>query len=162
MRDRWPRTSLVPVSNKTTAGRRLGLVMGVVLALAVGIAAIATSLRPEPQLDRDTPEGAVQAFFQAVEADDWDGLRALLASPLQAKCDASELAEFRDDVDRAVITTVEPVGSETLVEVRASRVVVDDPLNPYSYEDTFRFLVAQEGDRTAISELPGQFYCGFE
>ena len=150
------------MSNKTADSRRLGLVIGVVLAVAVGVAAIATSLRPDPQLDPDTPEGTVQAFFQAIESDDWDGLRALLATPLQAKCDAVELAEFRDDVDRAVITTVEQVGSETLVEVSASRVVVDDPLNPYSYEDTFRFLVAQEGDRLAISELPGPFYCGFE
>ena len=150
------------MSNKPADGRRLGLVIGVVLAVAVGVAAIVTSLRPETQLDPDTPEGTDQAFFQAIEADDWDGLRALLASPLQATCDATELAEFHDDVDRAVITTVEQVGSDTLVEVRASRVVVDDPLNPYSYEDTFRFLVAPEGDRLAISELPGQFYCGLQ
>ena len=162
MRDRLPGTSLVPMSNKTADGRRLGLVIGVVLAVAVGIAAIVTSLRPETQLDPDTPEGKVQAFFQAIEADDWDGLRGLLARPLQATCDAAELAEFRDDVDRAVITNVEEVGSETLVEVRASRVVVDDPLNPYSYEDTFRFLVGPVGDGVAITELPGQFYCGLQ
>ena len=150
------------MSNKSADGRRLGLVIGVVLALAVGIAAIVTSLRPDPELDPNTPEGIVQAFFQAIEGDDWEGLRALLASPLQADCEATELAEFQDDVDRAVITNVEEIGADTLVEVEASRVVVDDPLNPYSYDDTFRFLVSQEGDRLAVSELPFQFFCGSE
>jgi hypothetical protein len=142
-----------------TDSRRLGLVVGVVLAVAVGVAAIVTSLRPSPQLDPNTPEGTVQAFFQAVEADDWEGVRALLSARLQEDCEASELAQFRDDVDRAVISDVEAAGSETIVEVRASRVVIDDPLNPYSYDDTFHFVLAQEDGRLAVAELPWQFYC---
>ncbi len=124
----------------------------------MAVAAIVTTLRPSPQLDPSTPEGLVQAFFQAVEADDWEGLRALLARSLQDQCEPSELAQFRDDVDRAVISAVEPAGSETVVEVRASRVVVDDPLNPYSYDDTFHFVLAQDDGRLAVSELPWQFY----
>ncbi len=147
------------MSEKATSGRSLGLVVGVVLALAVAVAAIVTSLRPSPQLDPNTPEGTVQAFFQAVEVDDWEGLRALLAAPLQEDCEASELAQFRDDVDRAVIARVDAAGANTIVEVRVSRVVVDDPLNPYSYDDTFQFVLTQEDGRLAVSELPWQFYC---
>ena len=64
------------MSDNSASGRSLGLVVGVVLAVAVAVAAIVTSLRPSPQLDPNTPEGTVQAFFQAVEADDWEGLRA--------------------------------------------------------------------------------------
>jgi hypothetical protein len=146
-------------TKNATDSRSLGLVVGVVLAVAVGVAAIVTSLRPSPQLDPNTPEGTVQAFFQAVEADDWEGVRALLSARLQEDCEASELAQFRDDVDRAVISDVEAAGSETIVEVRASRVVIDDPLNPYSYDDTFHFVLAQEDGRLAVAELPWQFYC---
>ena len=148
-------------SADSSAGRSrsLGLVVGVVLALAVAIAAIVTSLRPSPQLDPNTPEGTVQGFFQAVEADDWEGVRALLSARLREDCEASELAQFRDDVDRAVISSVEAAGSETIVEVRVSRVVIDDPLNPYSYDDTFHFVLAQEDGQLAVAELPWQFYC---
>ena len=89
-----------------------------VLALAVAVAAIVTSLRPSPQLDPNTPEGMVQAFFQAVEAENWEGLRALLSAPLQEECEASELAQFRDDIDRAVIARVDSAGADTIVEVR--------------------------------------------
>lgn len=142
-----------------TNGRSLGLVVGVVLALAVAVAAIVTSMRPTPQLDPDTPEGTVQAFFQAVEADDWEGVRTLLSARLQEDCEASELAQFRDDVDRAVISDVEAAGSETIVKVRASRVVVDDPFNPYSFDDTFQFVLSQEDGQMVVSELPWQFYC---
>ena len=141
------------------SGRSLALVVGVVLVSVVAVAAIVTSLRPSPQLDPTTPEGTAQAFFQAVEADDWTGVRNLLSSQLQEDCEASELAQFRDDVDRAVISDVEAAGSETIVEVRVTRVVIDDPLNPYSYDDTFHFVMAQEDGRPVVVELPWQFYC---
>jgi hypothetical protein len=141
------------------SGRTLGLVVGVVLALAVAVAAIVTSLRPSPQLDPATPEGTVQAFFQGVEADDWEGVRNLLSARLQEDCEASELAQFRDDVDRAVISDVEAAGSEAIVTVRVSRVVNDDPLNPYLYDDTFHFVLAREDGRPVVAELPWQFYC---
>lgn len=146
-------------STNSTKSRRLGLVVGVVLVLAVAIAAIATSMRPSPQLDPTTPEGTVQAFLQAVEDDDWEGVRALLSAPLQEDCEASELAQFRDDVDRAVISDVGTAGTETIIDVRVSRVVIDDPFNPYSYDDTFHFVLAQEDGRLAVTELPWQFYC---
>ena len=146
-------------SDRSAGGRRLGLVVGVVLALAVAVAAIVTSLRPSPQLDPATPEGTVQAFFQAVEADDWEGVRTVLSTDLQEDCEASELAQFRDDIGRAVISDVQAAGSETIVEVRVTRVVIDDPLNPYSYDDTFHFVMAQQGGRPVVAELPWQFFC---
>ena len=147
------------MSDKATSGRSLGLVVGVVLALAVAVAAIVTSMRPSPQFDPNTPEGTVQAFFEAIEADDWEGMRSLLSSSQQADCEASELARFRDDVDRAVIARVDSAGAETIVEVRVSRVVVDDPLNPYTYDDTFHFVLTQEDGRFVVSQLPFQFFC---
>lgn len=159
MRSRSFGTSLVDMNVDSTRGRSLGLIIGVVLVVAVAAAAIFTSLRPSAQLDPNTPEGAVQAFFQAVEADDWDRLWALLATSLQEQCEPSDLASFQDDIDRAVIANVETAGKETIVEVRASRVVVDDPLNPYSYDDTFRFVLIEEGGRSAVAELPYQFFC---
>ena len=145
--------------NSPTTGRSLGLVVGVVLVVAVAAAAVVTSLRPSAQLDPNTPEGTVQVFFQAVESEDWDRAQALLTRSVQDECEPSELAEFRDDIDRAVVTDVEQAGPETIVEVRASRVVVDDPLNPYSYDDTFRFVLIEEDGRLAIIELPFQFFC---
>ena len=147
------------MKDNSTRGRSLGLIVGVVLVVAVAVAAILTSLRPSPRLDPNTPEGVVQVFFQAVEADDWEGLWAVLASPLQDQCELSDLATFQDDIDRAVIADVESAGNETIVEVQASRVVVDDPLSPYSYDDTFRFVLIEEDGRLAVAELPYQFFC---
>ena len=143
----------------STSGRTLGLVVGVGLALAVAVAAIVTSMRPTTQLDPNTPEGTVQAFFEAVEAKNWEGLRTLLSAPLQEDCEASELAQFRDDIDRAVIARVDPAGTDTIVEVRVSRVVVDDPLSPYTYDETFQFVLTQEDGRMVVSQLPFQFFC---
>lgn len=142
-----------------TNSRALGLVVGIVLALAVAIAAIVTSMRPTAELDPNTPEGTVQAFFEAVEAENWEGLRALLSAPLQEDCEATELAQFRDDIDRAVIARVDSTGADTIVEVSVSRVVVDDPLNPYTYDDTFQFVLTQEDGRLVVSQLPWQFFC---
>ena len=147
------------MNDNSSLGRILGLIVGVVLVVAVAAAAILTSLRPSPRLDPNTPEGVVQVFFQAVEADDWEGLWAVLASPLQDQCEPSDLATFQDDIDRAVIADVESAGNETIVEVQASRVVVDDPLSPYSYDDTFRFVLIEEDGRLAVAELPYQFFC---
>jgi len=147
------------MNDKSAGGRSLGLVVGVVLVVAVAAGAIFTSMRPSPQLDPSTPEGTVQAFFQEIEADDWEGVQALLSTALQDQCAPSELAQFRDDVGRAAVVAVDPVGPETIVEVRASRVVVDDPLNPYSYDDTFRFVLTHEDGRLVVSELPWQFFC---
>ena len=141
------------------SNRNLALAVGVILVVAVAGAAIFTSLRPNPQLDRSTPEGTVQAFFLAIEADDWDGARALLTPSLQNECEASELAVFEDDVDRALIADVSQAGDETIVEVRATRVTVVDPLSPYTYQDTFRFILVDQDGLPAISELPFQFFC---
>lgn len=147
------------MSEKASGGRSLALVVGVILVVAVAAAAIFTSMRPSPDLDPSTPEGTVQEFFQAIQEDDWDGLRAFLTPALQSDCEASELAEFQDDIDRAVIADVDTVGSDTIVEVRVSRVVVSDPLSPYSYEETFHFVLTPDNGGYLVSELPWQFYC---
>lgn len=147
------------MNESKTGGIRLGLVVAVVLLVAVVAAAILTANRPPTEYAADTPEGVVQTFFHSLQDKDYATAVALLSTSLQKDCQASELANYRDDTSRIVLEDVSTVGTETIVEVRATFVSVSDPLNPYTYQSTMGFTLIDEGGLPKISRLPYEFYC---
>lgn len=146
--------------NETASNpRRLGVVAGAILVVAVVVAAIITTSRPVVDLDPNTPEGVIQSFFRAVEERNWDGVYTLLTVDLAADCQEYDLATTRYEFDRVVIDEVIPAGDHTIVVVEARRVDVTDPLNPYTYDEVMEFEL-ENGNPPLISRLPWQFYCG--
>jgi hypothetical protein len=134
------------------------IVLGLVV-LAVVTAAIVTSLRPVAELDPNTPPGAVQGFFQAIETRDYTAAHTLLSAELQADCTPSDLATYVTDFDRVVIDEVIPSDTATLVRVEVHHIDASDPLNPYTYTELLDFEIERDNGRPVISRLPWPFFC---
>lgn len=130
-----------------------------VLVVAVAAAAIISSRRPAPELDPQTPEGVVQAFFRAIGADDWQGARALLSTSLQSECDAADLASSNYEFSQVVLEDQSTAGDETFISVSVVRVEGTDPLSPSRFEDRLDFALIEEGGTAKISILPWPFFC---
>lgn len=148
------------MNQEPPSAKRLGVIVAGLVVVAVVVAAIVTSLRPVEDLDPNTPEGAVQAFFRAIEAKGYDEAYALLSAELAVDCSATDLATYISDFDRVVIDDVIATGSVTLVKVQVRHVDATDPLNPYTYTEVLDFEVDRENGRPVISWLPWPFYCG--
>jgi hypothetical protein len=92
------------------------VVIGGVAVVLIAVA-IVVAVQPPQQFDPDTPEGTVQAYFQAIL--DWDEDRALsyLDENLLTDCSRYELRHFTPDGVRVVIAKTEIDGDEARVEV---------------------------------------------
>lgn len=146
-------------TRRTLEPRFLGAIVFGLVVIAVVTAAIITSLRPVADLDPNTPEGAVQGFFRAVEGRDYNAAHTLLSSELQSDCTSSDLATYVTDFDRVVIDEVIPSGTSTLVRVEVHHIDATDPLNPYTYTELLDFEIERENGRPVISRLPWPFFC---
>jgi hypothetical protein len=146
--------------NQAASPRRLGAILVGLVVVAVAIAAVVSTLRPVEDLDPNTPEGTVQAFFRALEARDYDAAHDLLGPDLATDCTATDLATYISDFDRVVIEEVIPTGTRTLVRVEVRHLDATDPLNPNTYTELLDFEVDREGGAPVISRLPWPFYCG--
>ncbi|HUO45775.1 MAG TPA: hypothetical protein VM470_02965 [Acidimicrobiia bacterium] len=148
------------MNESATNPRRLGLVAVGILILAVVVGAIVTTIRPIEDLDPASPEGVVQAFFTSVEYRDWETAFGLLTPDLAQDCRAADLATNRFEFDRVVIEDVISSSGVTVVVVEVRQVEVDDPLNPYTYDEVMEFETEVVDGRSLISRLPWRFYCG--
>jgi len=146
-------------NRRTLEPRHLGAIVIGMVVVAVVTAAVITTLRPVEDLDPNSPEGAVQGFFRAIEARNYDAAHAVLSSALQADCTPTDLASYVSDFDRVVIDEVVPSGAVTLVRVEVQHIDANDPLNPYTYTELLDFEIELENDRPAISHLPWPFFC---
>lgn len=143
---------------KTLQPKYLGMIVFGLVVVAVA-AAIITSQRPVADLDPNTPEGAVQGFFRAIEARDYNAAHALLSLELGAECTPADLATYVSDFDRVVIDEVIPSNSSTLVRVEVHHIDATDPLNPSTYTELLDFEIASEKGRPVLSRLPFLFFC---
>ncbi|HEY7565711.1 MAG TPA: hypothetical protein VIA81_12370 [Acidimicrobiia bacterium] len=141
-----------------SSGRLLAVVV-IVLVGAVAAAAIITSRRPPAAFDPDSPEGVVQRFLSAVQADDWEGASSLLSDSLQVDCEPAELAASNYDVSHVTLDDVVVAGEETIVTVSVVRVMVEDPFSPSRFEESLTFNLIETGGTARISVLPWPFYC---
>jgi hypothetical protein len=145
--------------NEKSAGQgRLGIIIGGILVLVVAVAAVLATTRPPTQFDPDTPEGAVQAYLQAVEDKDWDKAHGLLSASLRKKCKIEDMGTVDESVSRAVIEDVREVGTITRVEVRITHVYLNDPLSPSSYDSVETFDLETEDGRWVIAELVWPYF----
>jgi hypothetical protein len=141
------------MNEKSAGPGRLGIIIGGILVVVVAVAALFVAMRPPTQFDPDTPEGTVQSYLQAVEAEDWDKAHGLLSASLQKKCKVEDMRAVDESVSRAVIENVTEVGTVTRVEVRITHVYLNDPLSPSSYDSVESYDLEQEEGRWVIAEF---------
>lgn len=146
------------VSNARSRG--VLIVTAVIVAAAVGGAAALSALRTTPDLDDATPEGVVQAYYQAVVDGREEDALALLTPDLRERCgeDAFRFYPVADTV-RVVLVSTEVRGGRAEIEVEIDR--VDDP-SPFDLDGRSareRLELTRSGRGWLISELPRPIFC---
>ncbi len=140
--------------------RVLAAVVGAVVLLA-GAAAVLATTRDAPAYDRDTPQGAVQAYVAAVIDGDHRAAAALLAD--DSSCDAVDLDEqsYGYEDSRVVLRETRIDGDEAEVVVGVALSSTGDLFaGPERFErHTFR-LVGGAGDWRLTGVPWPMFECG--
>lgn len=125
----------------------VGVAAFVALLVVVGLVVALVTTRDEELLPADSPEGVVQRFLRALEADEYVTARGYLDAATQRRCSLDELvkyASYRDFRDSQVtLRNTERFDSRAII---TAEVTVFDPNPPfdtseYSYRQTFELLL---------------------
>jgi hypothetical protein len=141
-----------------TSPNRILTIIGAVIALAAIIALVMSVTRSDRAWDRSTPEGAVQAYLQAVQSGDNAQAATWFASDSECTVRDLDMAFAPRDV------RVDLVSSE--ITGQTARVVIEiawGTPGPFDRrmgeEQTYRLV--RSGDRWLLSGIPWPVYaCG--
>ncbi|MEX1037306.1 MAG: hypothetical protein WDZ96_00455 [Acidimicrobiia bacterium] len=113
-------------------------------------------------LDRDTPEGTVQVFLQAIADNDFATARDQLSTGLQEECSTADIAGAGPyETFTATLGDVEEFGDETLVDV-SLRLGNGSRLDSYTF-DPGPYRLQRESGRWGITKVPWPYFffeCG--
>lgn len=143
----------------TRRGPRLGIIIGLIVAVLVVAAAIVNAVRPPEQFSRATPEGTVQAFLVALNEENYDGAHALLSEESRGRCKPGDLVRDRTEATRIVVDDVTEAGQTVIVDLDVTVTEASDGFEPYRYDTEMRFTLVREGGSLFIDELPYYIYC---
>ncbi len=137
-------------------------VFPVVVGAILLVLALIALLREPVVLDRDTPEGTVQVFLQAIADNDFAAARDQLSSGLQEECSTADIASAGPyETFTATLGDVEEFGDETLVYV-SLRLGDGSGLDSYTF-DPGPYRLLRESGRWAITEVAWPYFffeCG--
>jgi hypothetical protein len=141
-----------------TSPNRILMIIGAVIALAAIIALVMSVTRSDQAWDRSTPEGAVQAYLEAVQRGD-NAEAATWFSP-DGECSVEDLQIAYAPTDVRVDLKSSEVSGDT------ARVVVEimwgtrGPFDrPGGEQQTYRLV--RSGDRWLLTGIPWPVYgCG--
>jgi hypothetical protein len=138
--------------------RVLALVVAVIVLVAIA-AAVVVALRPEPDYEPSTPEGAVQRFLEAVLDDDFASAATYL-DPAGA-CDEQDLIRAgRFDVARVVLEDVREREDTAQLDVTIVRGGGGGPFDAYEYEEHHTYqLVRSDGGWLLTGEPWPLYFC---
>lgn len=126
--------------------RLLGLIVGAVAVLSLAVVVVSALGGEDPQLDRDTPEGVVQAYVTAIAEENWADAHALFTPELAERCRVSDLSlDRRDNISRVSIDDVQVTDSTAVVDVVVTYSEVGDPLTTSSWDEDVTFVLVDEG-----------------
>ena len=142
--------------------KRANKVLGIVLAVIAAVALIAVLALKEPvaELDKSTPEGAVQQYLAAVTDRDFD--KALTFLEADSKCTVEDFDRaYIQDSLRIGLSEVSPAESTAVVTVSIQYSNGDPFGGTYSEDQNFRLIKTDAGWK--ISGIPWPTYeCGGE
>lgn len=140
------------------------VVAALVLALVIGGSIALGSVRPgETDFPADSPEGTVQRYVRAIEAEDAAAIRETLSPTAQQRCELSDIRNalrYPDDRDlRVTLRDSRITGDRAEVKVRVTESTGSGPFDSgsYDHEETFD-LVRVEG-RWVIEQPTWPVYC---
>lgn len=143
----------VPVEpNRQSRQALIGL--GVVVVIAIVVAAILAVRQDVAQLDANSPEGVVQTYVQAVFDDDDLAAMMLLTSDLERECRQRDFPSFQTSAVRVDLTDTSITDNEARVEVTIHE--TSDPLSEWQHNEVFYLTNSADGWR--ISEPPWPLY----
>ena len=142
--------------------KRANRVLGIVIA-AIAIVALIVVLavkEPTAQLDKSTPEGAVQQYLNAATDRDFDQAMSYLTSDSKCTTDDFERAYIQDSLRIGLSETTETATSaKVTVKIETSN---GDPFGG-TYAETQTFQLVKENSGWKISGIPWPNYeCGGE
>lgn len=142
--------------------KRANKVLGIVLAVIAAVALIAVLALKEPiaELDKGTPEGAVQQYLDAVTDRDFDQALTYLVSDSKCTVEDFDRAYIQDSL-RIGLSEVSPTESTAVVTVSIQYSNGDPFGGTYSEDQNFRLVKTDAGWK--ISGIPWPTYeCGGE
>ena len=149
---------------------RSWLIGGAALLAALLIASIVVALTDrETTLPEGTPEGAVQRFLQAVEAEDFVLAYGFLSDSLQQKCAVEEFASRSIGFDRnlrdsrVTLEKTTRLNGSAVVVVDVTRFRAGGPFETSDHSSEHRFELRQDpGGEWRLTDLRWPFYgeCG--
>lgn len=146
----------------STSNRWL-VIMAAVLALVVLASAAVTLLASdEAQFPADTPEGAVQRYFQAVADRDTTEARSYLAPELATRCEELPQDSITNRGTRSfgvTLTGTEAKSDRTEVRVKLTESSGSPPFGGDSYSQDLLLQLRQVDGQWRFIESPWPLYC---
>ncbi|MEE8457497.1 MAG: hypothetical protein V3S28_05565 [Acidimicrobiia bacterium] len=135
----------------TTTSNSVLVVIGVVVAVLV-VVAVVLAVQPPKTFDTDTPEGAVQRYYEAVLDGDDDLASTYMTEDLNESC-GREFRYFDKGEDARIVivaSRIEDDRAELDVTIEVS--YGDGPFGGGSYDQDETVRLERHGDRWLISE----------
>jgi len=116
--------------------------------LLVGSIVVALVQTVEP-LPENTPERAVQLYFEAVAGGDFEAAHNLLSAELKERCPVENLVSRSYPVrqledSRVTLEGTQPFGDKTIVNARITTIRTDSPFGSSEYSRIERFTLIEE------------------
>lgn len=160
-----PGTSgMVPTLEVTVSPNRWLIAAALVLALLIGGSiAVGTSRSGEANFPADSPEGTVQRFVRAIEAEDAFAIRDALSPEAQKRCEISNIRNalrYPDERDlRVALRDSRITGERAEVKVRVSESTGSSLFDSGSYDHDEIFDLVHVGGAWLIEQPTWPVYC---
>ena len=139
---------------KTDRHSQIALIVIGGIAVALVAVAIVIAIQPPLEFDRGTPEGTVQAYFQAVLDEDEELAFSYLDEHLGTVCSGREFGYVTPSSARIVIAQTEITGNQARVDVVITESWGEGPFGGGSNTFDETLVMTRHGDRWLISRAP--------
>ncbi|MEA2023041.1 MAG: hypothetical protein U9N79_01985 [Actinomycetota bacterium] len=129
------------------------MIIGGVAIVLIAVA-IVVAVQPPHEFDPGTPEGTVQAYFQAILDGDEDLALSYLEEDLTTDCSTHELQYVTPDSARVVIEQTEIDGDEASVDVVITETWGEGPFGGGSNTFDETLIMTRDGETWVISQIP--------
>ena len=133
---------------------RIALVVIGGVTVVLTAVAIVVAVQPPQDFDHGTPEGTVQAYYQAILDGDENLALSYIEEDLVADCSIHELSYFTPDSARVVIEKTEIDGNDATVGVVITETWGDGPFGGGSNTFDQTLIMTRRDEAWMITRVP--------